>query len=145
MVVLLPPLTLIGIVLLIVHKVKTLLGYAKGKVFPAYRRAIQGLMSSLFFTYFPFLSTPPVIRQEKASVLKLSKWQKVVSVVWFFGCEIVLPLVDVVTDFMFAFMLYDLWNKDIFTHENDELHILVWIVALHHLGWFDLWGSEVWT
>ena len=126
MVVLLPPLTLVGIVLLIPHKCYLVLGYPKGKVFPAYRRAIQGLMSSLFFTYFPFLSTPPVIRQEKASALRLSKWQKVVSVVWFLGCEIVLPLVDMVTDFMFTGMLYELWNKDVFTHETNEL--LFWFV-----------------
>ena len=56
-VVLLPPLTLVGIVLLIPHKCYLVLGYPKGKVFPAYRRAIQGLMSSLFFTYFSVHST----------------------------------------------------------------------------------------
>ena len=76
-------------------------------------------------------------------MLKLSKWQKVVSVVWFFGCELVLPIADVVTDFMFAAMLYELWNKDIFTHEDSEL--IFWSVALYHFGWFDLWCSEVWA
>ena len=54
MVVLLPPMTVIGLGLLVLHKGYLFLGFAQETVFPAYRRAIQGLMSSLFFAYFPF-------------------------------------------------------------------------------------------
>jgi len=64
MIVFLPPMTLIGIGLLLIHKCSMTLGFAERAVFSSYRRAIQGLMSSLFFTYFPFLATPPAIEPE---------------------------------------------------------------------------------
>ena len=118
--VLLLPMTLIGLGLLVLRTGYLSLEFAQETVFTAYRRAIQGLMSSLLFTYFPFLATPPIIYQENASTLQLLKWQRMVSALWFLGFEIALPIVDVVTDVMFTVELQTLRVMDPFT-EGDRI------------------------
>jgi len=74
--------TLPGMILLLLHKVRKSKDSLFARAFTTFRKQIQGLMSCLWFTYFPFLEYPPVIRLDNQSSASLTRRKIAAAVAW---------------------------------------------------------------
>ena len=103
-----------ALLLLALHGVKQKVFRSEGlTLFADYRASVQGLFSSLLFAYFPFLKTPPPVREEsQESTSSPGRWKMALAIFLFFVFEIALPVSSMVTDFTFAANLLSVYNHD---------------------------------
>jgi len=119
--VLLPFLSLGGLVLGLCNRIRHLWTPTRFPLFTTFRETIQALLSVLAFAYFPFLESLPVIRLERANSRdNPTGWKMAVAIGWFVGVEILLTLVDIVTDFYYSSQLLAL-NSDTLLTDLESL------------------------
>ena len=135
MCVLLPGISLVGMLLSLYNKVQFFFTGEKSKLFGGFRQAIQFLLALLSFCYRIFLEKPPVIRFEKMSNVDFSGWKAVAVVLWFVTFEIGLAIYDVVTDFLFANQLLTL-SQDLILTDRGIVCVEHSVVCVLELDFF---------
>ena len=156
MFILLPILSVAGLLLFSVGAIPRLCGRPISLGFGVYQATITHLVASLLFCYLPFLDSVPVLVFSVDPVKNVLRvWHKVAAVFWFLAFEVAMPLIDVITDFQFSFQLLvaysdpRLENRDqlfkwiilsfIASSEGAVYHIIKWIaeiVAWSRIGGF---------
>ena len=124
--VLLPGISLVGMLLGTYNRFQFYFTHRKVPLFGDFRRAIQSLLALLAFSFWVFLVKLPVIRFEKLSKFDFSGWKAAGIVLLFLVLEVGLAVNDVVWDFLFANQLLTLSQDPILT-DNDQL--LAWSIG----------------
>ena len=107
-------------------------------LFTRLRESIRLLVESLAFAYLPFLLVPPAEtgedgpKREELGAPNDPKEKKglgpvswVTAFLWFIAVEIVVPIVDIITDFQFATQLLIIWKDPAL---EDPSALLVWVL-----------------
>ena len=114
--------TIPAMCLLLLHKMKRNEVSPMSQSFHAFRKEIQNLMSCLWFTYFPFLNSPPLIQLDNQSLASLTWWKVVGAYLWVVLFEFGLPIADVVTDVLYSKSLLVAYGDPLLAENNEKLY-----------------------
>jgi len=83
------------------------------------------LFKRLCLCYFPFLQEPPVLYYAFSNhPANLKPWKQVFAALCYSGFEVVMPITNVITDFIFSFQLYEIYQDPLLL-DRDELYTWV--------------------